>query len=104
MAVLNARTRAVSETYIEKGNDGAEIEMTDVEFAGDVIGVPVQALDNPELLQKIFAHYRTTPEFDKTIDKQRGAPAMVRALVGSSSLPEDKLKNSVRLVAECPYP
>jgi hypothetical protein len=91
------------ETYIEKGSNGEDIEMTNVDYGGQPVGVPVQALDDPQLLQKIFAHFRSTPEFDKQIDKLRGAPALVRALVGSSALPEDKLKNSVRLVAECPY-
>lgn len=46
----------------------------------------------PEAIQKAIAHYRSTPEFDATIDKKSGGGAMARALVGGAPI-QDKLAN-----------
>lgn len=49
----------------------------------------------PEAIQKAIAHYRSTPEFDATVDKQSGAPARVRMLVGGAPV-QDRLANIKR--------
>lgn len=49
----------------------------------------------PEAIQKAIEHYRSTPEFAATVDRQSGAPARVRMLVGSAPI-QDRLANLKR--------
>jgi hypothetical protein len=85
-------------------------EFITIDVGFDEIDVPAEATQEQiDHIAKVhaaspaYAAFMASPAFDALVDKKTGSPATVRALVGSSSRPEDKLKNSVRLVAECPY-
>jgi hypothetical protein len=65
----------------------------EIQVGGSTLELPDGA--SQEAIKRAIAHYRSTPEFDAAIDKESGAPARVRMLVGSA--PEgDKLANLKR--------
>lgn len=72
-----------------------------IDVGGGKIKIPANASE--DAVKKAVADYRTTPEFDKLVDKDRGSPARVRMLVGSA--PEgDKLANLRRFYPDAqPY-
>lgn len=73
----------------------------DIKFGGAILRLPDEA--PPEAIQKAIEHFRTTPEFDKLIDKERGAPARVRMMVGSAPQ-QDRLANLKRFYPDAvPY-
>jgi len=58
---------------------------------------------SPEAVQKAVVAYRSTPEFDKTVDKSSGAPARVRMIVGGAPM-KDQLVNLRRFYPDAqPY-
>lgn len=75
--------------------------MPDVEIGGAVLEVPDEA--TPEQIKGIVSKFRTTPEFDKLIDKRTGAPAWVRSVVGGAPA-DDRLANIKRVYPDAqPY-
>ena len=62
----------------------------DVDVGGAVLVLPDDA--PPEAVKRAVEHFRTTPEFDRLIDKESGAPIRVRGIVGSAPV-KDKLRN-----------
>ena len=72
-----------------------------VDVGGAQLQLPPGA--TPEAIRNAIANFRTTPEFDKLIDKKRGAPARVRMLVGSAPS-QDRLANIQRFYPDAvPY-
>lgn len=64
-------------------------EFVDYEFSGVTLQFPSNA--TPEQIQGAIKGFMSTPEFDRIVDKDTGAPAYVRGIVGSVYKPEDKL-------------
>lgn len=67
--------------------------MPQINVGGATITLPDGA--SPEAVKKAVEHFRSTPEFDKLVDKKRGAPARVRLTVGGSP-EQDRLANLKR--------
>jgi len=60
-----------------------------VNFGGATFGFEPGA--SPEFIQEFFLNFRKTDKFDRLIDKKRGSPATVRAVVDELDNQEDKL-------------
>lgn len=67
--------------------------MPQIKIGDAILELPEGA--SQEAIQKAIAHYRSTPEFDATVDKKSGAPARVRMLVGGAPI-QDRLANIKR--------
>lgn len=103
-ALDEARKRGLisDPTAPQDQTDQSTGEKMQIDVGGGKIEVPKGI--SQEGLQKAIADFRTTPEFDKLVDKERGAPARVRTLVGSSLTPEDKIANLRRFYPDAqPY-
>jgi hypothetical protein len=75
--------------------------MTEIRVGGATLRLPDNA--PPEAVQAAITHFRSTPEFDKLVDKRRGAPARVRMMVGSAPI-GDRLANLQRFYPDAvPY-
>lgn len=61
----------------------------EIEFAGTKIDVPTGS--SPEEISSALDKFKKTEEFDRLIDKESGAPARVRAVVGSLTDAESRL-------------
>lgn len=64
-------------------------KMREFEYAGAVIQFPSDW--SPEQINQGLARFRETPEFYQLMDRETGAPARVRAQVGSAHTMQDKL-------------
>ena len=64
-----------------------------INVGGATLRVPDNA--TPEDIRRIVEGFRSTPEFDRLVDKESGAPGRVRMMVGSAR-PEDRLANLQR--------
>ena len=64
--------------------------MPEFDLGGAIIELPNGA--TPEQINTAITAFRNTPEFDSIVDKRRGAPADVRALVGGAPI-DDRLAN-----------
>ena len=68
-------------------------EPFEVEVGGAILELPAGATE--ETVKLAVENFRASPSFDKLVDKSRGAPARVRALVGGAPL-QDRLANLKR--------
>lgn len=64
-------------------------QMREFEYAGGVIQFPSDW--TPEQINQGLARFRETPEFYQLMDRETGAPARIRAQVGSAYTMQDKL-------------
>lgn len=69
------------------------VDPIEIEVGGAILELP--AGSTQETIKKALANFRKSPEFDSLIDKDTGAPARVRTLVGSAR-EEDRLANLKR--------
>lgn len=65
----------------------------EIDVGGATLEIPDGA--SPEAIKKAVQYFRTTPEFDRIIDKNTGAPAFARMIVGSAD-EQDKMPNVKR--------
>lgn len=75
--------------------------MIEIEVGGAILELPDGA--QPDAIKRAVEHFRSTPEFDKLVDKRSGAPARVRMLVGGAPI-QDRLANIQRFYPDAvPY-
>ena len=76
-------------------------EPVEIEIGGTILELPAGISE--EGIKRAIENFRTTPEFDRMVDKKTGAPGRVRMLVGSA--PEtDRLANLKRFYPDAvPY-